>query len=168
MSGIGRSVPAAALIELERLYAAADERLAKLGFSCRMDGACCRFDRSGLSLFASLIEAYHLFSVAGAGGAAGGAAGCGPRDGSCPFLDGDGCSRRTLRTLGCRTYACDSAVQEAAETIYEEFHLKIRRLHDRFDLPYEYLDLRAWADRFARAGGPSSRGGPRASASSDS
>lgn len=132
-------IPPEALTALKEIYAAADRRIADLGFACRMDGECCRFGRSGLTLFATLLEARHLFRDTCPAGAA-------ERAGEvCPFLDGSRCTRREHRTLGCRIHFCQSGDADELAAIYEELHRAIKDLHVRYGLPYSYRKLSDWA-----------------------
>jgi hypothetical protein len=132
-------IPAEALAELKEIYAAADRRIADLGIACRMDGECCRFGRSGLTLFATLLEARHLFRDPCPADAA-------ERAGEvCPFLEEGCCTRRARRTLGCRIHFCRDGAAEKLAAIYESVHRAIKDLHVRHGLPYRYRKLSDWA-----------------------
>ncbi len=139
--------------ELEALYAELDERLAGLDFQCRRDGACCRFGESGIRLYMSCVEACYLFGkeirpdvatlatdfVSSAIDFAA------PSAKNCPFQSGDSCSRRRERTLGCRIYVCDSALDGEISALYEVFHGRVRNLHEKYGIDYVYRDVRDWA-----------------------
>lgn len=129
----------AALEELDALFAEVDARIDALGFTCRQDGACCRFSESGIRLYVTWLEARRLIGTA---------------DDilvsdDCPFQEGALCTRRDERSLGCRIYGCDPALDARLSEIYETFHARIVALHDKYGLPYEYRDIREWARIFS-------------------
>jgi Fe-S-cluster containining protein len=141
--------------DLETLYAELDERLAGLDFQCRKDGACCRFGESGIRLYISCLEACYLFGKETQSDVAALATDFAamavdfsvPAATDCPFQSGDVCSRRRERTLGCRIYVCDSSLDREISALYEEFHGRVRRLHEKYGIEYLYRDIRDW-DRF--------------------
>jgi len=134
-----RALLDAALDELQELYTALDEQISALSFECRRDGECCRFSRSGLRLFVTWLEAWYLFASAPEFEAGD----------DCAFQEGDICVRREQRALGCRAYGCDRDDEAQSAEIYETFHRQIGAIHEKYDLPYEYRDIREWARIFS-------------------
>jgi hypothetical protein len=57
----------------------------------------------------------------------------------CPWLQGTLCGNREGRALACRTYFCSD--EEAAAELTEKHHREIRRLHERYGIPYDYRSL---------------------------
>lgn len=61
----------------------------------------------------------------------------------CPFQVEGLCTAREARPLGCRLYFCDENAQSWQNEVYEKYHAKLRAVHERFGLPYRYLEWRA-------------------------
>ena len=57
-----------------------------------------------------------------------------PRD-FCPFQQGNLCTAREPRPLGCRVYYCDPAYQETGGRISEEYLRRLKRLADEHGVP---------------------------------
>ena len=60
----------------------------------------------------------------------------------CPFEQDNLCSVHPIRPFGCRIFFCDEAVGDWQRQQYERFHAELKRLHDRFDVPYFYVEWR--------------------------
>jgi Fe-S-cluster containining protein len=61
----------------------------------------------------------------------------------CPYQIEGLCTAREARPLGCRIYFCDENAQSWQNEVYEKYHAQLRALHERFDLPYRYIEWRA-------------------------
>jgi hypothetical protein len=61
----------------------------------------------------------------------------------CPYQVAGMCTAREARPLGCRVYFCDENAQGWQNALYERYHAKLRDVHARFDVPYEYIEWRA-------------------------
>lgn len=123
--------PPEAVAELRRIYAAADEEArADPALRCDLSGRCCRFRDAGHELFVTRLEFDEMERWGGAGAG---------EEGACPWLKGKLCGNREGRALACRTYFCSD--EGAAAALTERWHAEIRRLHDRFGLPYDYRRL---------------------------
>jgi Fe-S-cluster containining protein len=59
----------------------------------------------------------------------------------CPYQQRGRCSAYDRRPLGCRVYFCRPARSDWCGDVYEVFHRKVALLHQRFDLPYLYVEL---------------------------
>lgn len=118
------------------LYAALDEAVAERAPVCRLSGRCCRFAEYGHTLFVSAAEAALLVADAPAPARA-------LDDGeSCPWQDAAGrCTARNARPLGCRVYFCDPAFEPHAPELSEEYIGHLKRLTEKFDLPWDYVPL---------------------------
>ena len=161
-------LPASARAALARLYeevgaalapVAARRRQSGFGASataCRACGRCCRFEPGGIVLFASALELAYL--VAETGGMPGACPPCGgpPLPGHaarriggpwrCPYQEGDRCSARSARLLGCRTYFCDAEARAAGEGLYPGALREIRRMAEGQG-PWWYGPARLYLDR---------------------
>lgn len=100
---------------------------------CDVSGRCCRFEEYGHLLFVTTIE---LAAFAMGRNDA-------PEIGAgCPYQIDGLCSVHTIRPFGCRIYFCDPTAQEWQQMQYEQFHLRLRQLHDELDVPYFYVEWR--------------------------
>ena len=63
-------------------------------------------------------------------------------DGCCYQVEGL-CAAHTVRPLGCRVYFCESGTEDWQQTVYEDFLSRLKAIHERFDLPYGYMEWRA-------------------------
>lgn len=131
---------AGAFEALERLYRELDAELPRYRFTCSASGRCCDFDAYGHRLYVSTLEAHYFFKQMG-----------GERvnqnETACPAWGSDRlCKERVGRMLGCRTYFCGPYATEGPEALHERYLAKVNQLHDRFRIPYEYKDVRVWAE----------------------
>jgi hypothetical protein len=134
---------AAAYRDLEALYAELDAELARLRPLCRLSGRCCRFRDFRHQLWVTRLELDFLLEREGLPAST--------AEGTCPFLKGGLCGARAHRMLGCRVFFCDEAYKPRMGPLYEEFHRRLKDLHRRHGVPYEYSELLAELDR-RRAG----------------
>ncbi len=116
------------------LYAEVDAAVAAAGPVCVASGRCCRFKEYGHTLFVSNLEADVLLAAAP------------PYDRPasadfCPFQQGNLCTAREPRPLGCRVYYCDPAYQETGSRISEEYLRRLKRLADEYDAGWSYAPL---------------------------
>jgi hypothetical protein len=116
------------------IYEAADAAVAAAGPVCVASGRCCRFKEYGHTLFVSNLEADVLLAAAP------------PYDrpvsaDGCPFQQGNLCTARQPRPLGCRVYYCDPSYQETAGHISETYLRRLKALAEEFDVPWEYAPL---------------------------
>jgi len=126
--------PVEAVAELRRVYAEADaEAAADPRLRCELSGRCCRFREAGHVLFVTRLEYEEMVRRGGSGGQA--------VDGACPWLQGTLCGNREGRALACRTYFCSD--EAAAAALTERLHARIREIHERHGIPYDYRPLHA-------------------------
>jgi len=120
-----------ARLELRALYERVDRDLRnRPKLYCEMSGRCCRFKEYGHDLFLSELE-YKEMRAHGAVPA--------PDPGVCPWLKDGLCTNREGRALGCRVYFCSDT--DLTAEVYEHWHARIRRLHERCGIDYVYLSL---------------------------
>lgn len=103
---------------------------------CVISGRCCRFEEFGHRLFVTTLELARLMRDLQAD----------PMqnwDGTgCPFQRNKLCSVHVIRPFGCRMFFCDATSTQWQNEQYERFHAQLKQLHERFDIPYFYLEWR--------------------------
>src|ERR1700740_3534345 len=105
------------------LYQEVDAAVAAAGPVCVASGRCCRFKEYSHTLFLSNLEADVLLASA-------------PPYNTpvtadfCPFQQGNLCTAREPRPLGCRVYYCDPAYQEAGSALSEKYLAGLKALPD--------------------------------------
>lgn len=67
----------------------------------------------------------------------------------CPLLRDGLCGAHASRPAGCRVYFCDRAAQAWQPALMERLHARVRALHDRDGIPYEYAE---WIGLLGRIG----------------
>ncbi|HUS48077.1 MAG TPA: hypothetical protein VM098_08155 [Phycisphaerae bacterium] len=117
---------------LRDIYARVDRAIARRKAPCRACGRCCRFDQLDHRLYVSPGELALLLLER-------------PkrpiRPGRCPYQRGRLCTARGRRTLGCRAFFCNERMTDFSHELYEKWHTRIRRLHEKHRLPYLYAEL---------------------------
>ena len=119
--------------ELEGIYADLERELAVLRPLCQRSSRCCRFKEYGHQLWTTRLELDYLVEREGPPAAR--------AEGTCPYLKEGLCSVRDHRMLGCRIFFCDPAYAGAMAPLYERYHLRIKELHVRHAIPYQYSEL---------------------------
>jgi Fe-S-cluster containining protein len=101
---------------------------------CATSGRCCRFDEYGHRLFVTTMEMAAFIADLGTP----------PIDnpGGCPFQMNGLCGVRDIRPFGCRVFFCDQTSTGWQEEQFARFHAELKRLHNRFIVPYFYLEWR--------------------------
>ena len=127
------------------LYAEADAAVAAAGPKCDASGRCCRFKEYGHTLFVSNLEAEVLLESAPTYAQ--------PVSGDyCPFQDGNLCTAREPRPLGCRVYFCDPSYQEMSKQITEKYLRRLKDLADEQGLAWRYAPLHYYLNEADRGG----------------
>lgn len=116
------------------IYADVDRAVAAAGPVCVASGRCCRFKEYGHTLFLSNLEAEVLLRDAP------------PYRGPvtadfCPFQQGNLCTAREPRPLGCRVYYCDPNYQETGVRISETYLRRLKDLADAEGVRWHYAPL---------------------------
>lgn len=117
------------------LYAEVDRAVAAAGPVCVASGRCCRFKEYGHTLFLSNLEADVLLHDAPS---------YDPQSVTadfCPFQQGNLCTARGPRPLGCRVYYCDPNYQQTSHVITETYLRRLKELADAHGLPWRYAPL---------------------------
>lgn len=158
---------------LRERFAGIDADVASRHPVCELSGRCCNFDACGHRLYATGLEIAWLLrqragptaappsgprdrggeqairSVPGGVGTTPGprlpvfGEGGAPSSGPCPFQVGRLCSVHRIRPLGCRLFFCDPSAVPWLNEVHEQHLAELRRLHERFDVPYAYMEWRA-------------------------
>ena len=128
-----RSKPAF-LSGLAEIYEQVEAELADYHCRCMGGGVCCRFDLVEHRLFVSTGELALLTSEPPPAPEA-----C--RKMRCPYQLGPKCSARDRRPLGCRIFFCRPDEGNSPQGTYEEYHRRIRSLHQTHWVPYGYAEL---------------------------
>jgi Fe-S-cluster containining protein len=130
-----------AMVAVGRLYDELTRAVAERKPVCSASGRCCKFEAFGHRMYVSTIEVARFVADLEA---AGGAPGDNAWDGTgCPFQVEGLCGVHTVRPLGCRTFFCDPTSTAWQHELYERHHAELRELHDRLDVPYQYVEWRA-------------------------
>jgi Fe-S-cluster containining protein len=116
------------------LYAEVDREVAAAGPVCVASGRCCRFKEYGHTLFLSNLEAEVLLAAAP------------PYERPvtadyCPFQQGNLCTAREPRPLGCRVYYCDPNYQQTGNVITEKYLARLKRLAEEHGTGWRYAPL---------------------------
>ncbi|QEH33645.1 hypothetical protein OJF2_21490 [Aquisphaera giovannonii] len=138
----GEARDAAMRRDVLEVYRQLGAEIAALSPTCLLSGRCCRFREFDHILFLSGVEAAVLKALAPAQVRP-------VDDGStCPWQDERGrCTARDGRPLGCRVYFCDPEYEPLAPSISERFLEKLRRVAERYEVPWEYAPLHHHLDR---------------------
>lgn len=120
---------------------------------CRASGKCCKFEAYGHRLYVTAAELLHFAAVethnpkrdapSHAVSLPQFFSGESESQEGCPYQVGGLCTAREARPLGCRIYFCDENAQSWQNDVYEKYHARLRKIHERFELPYRYLEWRA-------------------------
>jgi hypothetical protein len=138
----GAAAVRAARAELRALYAELDADIAALAPRCDLSGRCCHFKDYGHDLFVTTLELAELVGLHGWPPQAEGS-------GQCPYQRGLACTAREGRPLGCRIFYCDPTYEAAMHAITERYHARVKVIHERFGLTYEYGEILRALERFA-------------------
>lgn len=131
------------LSAMAEIYEQLDADIAARKPVCTNRGLCCRFGEFGHRLFVTPAElAWFLATTDGDGAVS-------PTEDSCPYQRDGQCTARQGRPTGCRIFFCDPAAQEWQPGCSEDVLARLKTLHQRFDLPYAYLDWLAALSQLA-------------------
>lgn len=127
---------------LRQLYEQIQQQINQIKPVCQASGRCCHFAAYGHRLFVTTAELAvflrHLRQAPEAMELAVRADGE-----SCRFQDHKLCMAHGFRPMGCRLFYCDPQAGPLLQGLYESCHQQIKRLHERLDIPYFYVEWRA-------------------------
>lgn len=139
---------------LSTIFKEADDVVRQERPLCIASGRCCRFEEHGHRLYVTGLETAWFLkmleeqgdrtvdreSIASA-----------KTGGTCPFLEDGLCSVHTIRPFGCRSYFCDPRAEWQSD-VHEQWHARVRELHEELDLPYSYGEWREMLELLVAAG----------------
>jgi Fe-S-cluster containining protein len=125
--------------QIRRLYADLQLRIDQRRPLCVMSGRCCRFDEYGHRLYTTTMElAAFVAELADLPPITPAAV----PPGLCAFQSGKICRVHPIRPMGCRIFFCDPSSVDWQEAVYEEFHGRLKLLHEEMSIPYAYVEWR--------------------------
>ncbi len=121
--------------EIELVYQQCQKKMESLQAKCDACGKCCHFNSYGHRLYASTGELAYLKKHKPLTSLSNGD--------SCPYLKDNLCSAREHRMLGCRIFFSQhtKAQEEEANLLYEELLKKLKELHLKYHVPWNYVDV---------------------------
>jgi Fe-S-cluster containining protein len=132
---------------MDDLYACLDRRVSERTPVCVNRGDCCRFGEFGHRLYVTPAElAYFVANVEEPILVDGSILATEPLD-RCPYQQAGKCSARIGRPMGCRIFFCETRSQGWQPGETESTLAEIKALHERFTIPYAYLE---WLDSLAQ------------------
>ncbi len=124
---------------LRSLYRELEGRIEDLAPICEASGRCCRFREYGHHLYVSDLELDLFEEIEGPIRIEGEPDRVERHEsGICPFQVDGLCSVRSGRPIGCRVYFCDERTARRIEELAEEFHGRVRQIHDSYGIAYSY------------------------------
>ena len=113
------------------------------GAQCWLSGRCCHFDAFGHRLYVTALEIAWVETYAGMPST--------PvvRGEACPYQVKHQCSIHATRPLGCRIFFCQEGTEAWQQDLYETKLDALRDLHERFDIPYRYLEWLEGLEEYA-------------------
>jgi len=137
------------------LYRELDADIAARRPICNTSGRCCKFESWGHRLYVTALELCYFQDLQSADRRNGPKnrsngvrfplplyAGDGAFSPGCPWQVEGLCTARDSRPLGCRVYFCDPLSTTWQQDVYEKYHQKLVKLHEQFEIPYQYLEWR--------------------------
>ena len=126
-----------ALAAVDALCADVQAEIDRRRPACVVSGRCCRFEEYGHRLYVTTIELARFVHDLGPRTPAP------ERDGrGCPFQRDRLCTVHAIRPFGCRMFFCDATSIDWQNAAYERFHSELKRLHERLNVPYFYVEWR--------------------------
>jgi Fe-S-cluster containining protein len=128
------------LAAVTSLYAEVRREIDRRRPLCELSGRCCRFEQYGHRLFVTTLElAAFLRELRQReqDTLPGGWDGTG-----CPFQSNKLCTVHAIRPFGCRMFFCDATSTDWQNEQYEQFHARLKRLHEELSVPYFYVEWR--------------------------
>lgn len=129
---------------IRAIYRQVEAAIAARQPTCWISGRCCNFNQYGHRLYVTGLETAWMLGRLESAHADG--LGDWParltHDGPCPFQVNGLCCVHAIRPLGCRLFFCQEGTQDWQHELYERMQAQLRRVHERFDLPYRYAEWR--------------------------
>jgi Fe-S-cluster containining protein len=141
-AALAAAADASLLAAIDALYADVQSVIDARRPRCDASGRCCRFESYGHRLFVTTAEAAHF--AAAHRGATGKTLDLSAWDGAgCPLQADRLCNAHAYRPFGCRIFFCDPSAGDWQHEQYEQFHTRLKVLHETHRVPYYYVEWRA-------------------------
>jgi Fe-S-cluster containining protein len=166
-----------ALTAVRSIYARLQTEIDRRKPICVVSGKCCNFETYGHRLYVTTLELATfmqdlkttivtrasgpgvdipkhrglnvLTNPARAGGPCHDATTLPTIGPGCPLQIGRLCGVHAIRPFGCRIFFCDPTADDWQKVQYELFHAELKQLHNRFEIPYLYVE---WGAALAALG----------------
>jgi Fe-S-cluster containining protein len=135
-----------------RVYADLQARIDERRPVCVASGRCCKFEEFGHRLYVTTLELaafLHQFRERPEPPSRSIALPLAWDGTGCPFQAQRLCGVHDIRPFGCRVFFCDLSAGEWQNEVYEQFHSRLKRLHEELSVPYFYME---WRDALRRLG----------------
>jgi Fe-S-cluster containining protein len=111
---------------------------------CNTSGRCCRFEEFGHRLYVTTLElAAFVYELETRSWPASLEDNRKAWDGTgCPFQVAGQCGVHAIRPFGCRIFFCDASSTQWQQEQYEQFHARLKRLHEGLNVPYLCVEWR--------------------------
>ena len=126
-----------AFAALKTLYKDLECDIVTLGLDCAGCGRCCHFEEFDHILFTTGLEYEYLLSVEKKMTP--------DSPDRCPYQVNEKCLARKGRPLGCRLFFCQA--EKKSEELSEQYHRKLRELHELHGIEWVYRPLLEWLER---------------------
>ncbi|MCC6683241.1 MAG: hypothetical protein IT445_20280 [Phycisphaeraceae bacterium] len=149
---------------LRDFYGQLDAVIAARRPVCNQSGRCCNFDAFGHKLYVTALEIAWFIRMADRKWQMADGQDNPPPDTrlpvlsiknpqskikhlpTCPYQINNLCTAHAIRPMGCRVFFCQQGTQDWQQQTYERFLTQLIALHQRFALPYLYLEWRSGLD----------------------
>lgn len=126
---------------VNRLYDEAATEIQALQPVCHASGRCCHFEQFGHRLYVTTAELAAFYCALRSEPEA--LVLLHQKDGeSCRFQHDRLCKVHLTRPLGCRLFYCDPTKESDLCRLHERLHARLKRLHERMEIPYFYIEWR--------------------------
>lgn len=123
------SFPSLLKKELAELYQELAEDQQSIAAVCHQCGECCNFVKYDHQLWVTDLELAYLIETEGYKPTT--------RSGLCPYMQGNQCTARTGRTLGCRIFLCTQNAVEM-EALHEKYFNRLQALARKHSVELTY------------------------------
>jgi len=129
---------------IQRVYSDLQTQIDARRPLCSASGRCCRFEEFGHRLYVTTLElATFMYELETRAWPDSLEESRRSWDGNgCPFQVAGLCGVHAIRPFGCRIFFCDASSTQWQQEQYEQFHSRLKLLHQSLDVPYFYVEWR--------------------------
>jgi Fe-S-cluster containining protein len=136
-------------LAMDAIMQAVEEKVSSQGGICKNSGNCCNFDTFGHKLYISTLEMlYFVRQLQNDQNITTLPKMPPPKAGSCSFMIDKLCTARHGRPSGCRIFFCSGATDKSQNTLTENTLAQIKKLHEKYYVPYHYCDWLHWLKQY--------------------